>query len=287
VLQLLEDKEKDKLIDRNYLMNKRKNARTRNRFVTHKHRLFLTGILIGFLGLTFMYFYSNYSNVYHVNVKNNVYLSRDDIVRLSGLTEYSKYLLVSSGRTEERIEAHPLVKNAEISKDDDNTITIDVEEKKAIAYLREGDQLVVWIEDDTRLPLDSSNMYLIQRLPLIEGFTAEQMTELLYGFSYVDEKLINEISEIHRYPFTYDENMMEVIMRDGNYVFVGNFGLKLLKNYHSVAASLESDENVCLYFDEVTSSGFKSACPWEKKEEPETTQETGEEGETAYYEEEE
>ena len=284
---MLEEKEKDELVNRNYLMNKRKNARTRNRFVAHKHRLFLLGILLGFFGLTFLYFYSNYSNVFHVNVKNNVYLSRDDVIRLSGLNEYSKYLLVSKGRTEEKIEAHPLVKNAAISKDDDNTITIDVEEKKAIAYLNEGGQTVIWIEDDTRFPLDNSNMYLIQRLPLIDGFTAEQMTELLYGFSYVDESLINEISEIHRYPFSYDENMMEDIMRDGNYVFVGNFGLKLLKNYHSVAASLNTDENVCLYFDEVTSSGYKSSCPWEKKEEPVNPEGEGEEGETEYYEEEE
>jgi len=282
---LLEEKEKDELIDRNYLMNKRKNARTRNRFVAHKHRLFLLGIALGFVLVAFMYFYSNYSNVHHVNVINNIYLSNDDVIRLSGLNEHSKYLLISTGRTAEKIESHPLVDHVAISKDDNNTITIDVKEKKAIAYLYENGQPVIWIEDDTRLPLDNSNMYLIQRLPLIEGFTAEQMTELLYGFSYVDEKLINEISEIHRYPFSYDENMMEVIMRDGNYVFVGNFGLKLLKNYHSVAASLSTDENVCLYFDEVTSSGFKSSCPWEKKEEPAEVSETVE-GEENYSEEE-
>ena len=70
-------------------------------------------------------------------------------------------------------------------------------------------------------------------------------------------------SEVHSYPFSYDERMMEFIMRSGNYVYVSSYGLALLNNYHSIESSLSTEEDhVCIFLDEVTNSGYTSACPF-------------------------
>ena len=103
------------------------------------------------------------------------------------------------------------------------------------------------MENDDSIEIDISNVYLSAYVPLIEGYSMEELANVKYYLLKLDDKLINEISEIHRYPFSYDANMMEVIMRDGNYVFVSPIGAKMLENYYDIISSLGlSNDEICI-----------------------------------------
>ena len=81
--------------------------------------------------------------------------------------------------------------------------------------------------------------------------------------------LDDEISEIHRYPFSYDENMLEVIMRDGNYLYLSYYSLSMLNEYYTIASGITvTEDKACIFLDEMTNSGYTSECPyWTKIEE--------------------
>ena len=258
------EENKKKILESNYYLNKRSDARKKTKFIAAKHRYFIISIILGLIILAALYFTSAKTNIFHIAISGNHYLKDEDIIKMSGLNLNDKFLLVSKNKTCKKLTDNPLIQSCQLEKRDGHLINIHVEEEKQIAYAFEDQKAVLILANDERIELDIDNMYLIENIPLIQGYNKEQLLQVIKGFQDVDYQVINEISEIHRYPFSYDENMLEVIMRDGNYVFVSSFGLKLLDNYYSIASGLDiSYKNACIYLDEVTNSGYTSSCPWD------------------------
>ena len=254
-----------KILDNNYLLNKRKDARRKSAFTAARNSCFLIGIFLGLIFLLTIYFISDLSGVYHIAVEGNVYLNDEDIIKLSGISEGDKYLLIFPKGKERKLQSSPYIEEASITLLDDRLVQISVREVKQVAYLYEDGESRILLINGERVRLDSDNSYLIEKLPLLEGYSKEQISEILRGFKLIEYKTINEISEIHRYPFSYDENMMEVIMRDGNYCFVSWTGLNMLDEYYRIVSGLDpSLGNVCIYLDELTKSGYTSICPWQE-----------------------
>lgn len=258
--------EKEEIIKQTYLYNKRKDARLKNRFFTHKHRLLLLGIVIGFAIVCVVYFTLDISKVFKVTVVGNIYYKTKDIIDISGINDDSIYLFTFPSKVEKRFMNDPLIKNVEVSLKNNRLIHIKVAENKIIGYFNQNNEAFLLLENGNRITLDESNLHLISMVPLIQGYTDEQLSEILDGFEDVDNTLLAQMSEIHRYPFSYDENMLQIIMRDGNNVFVSSSGLGLLKNYYTIVSGIaDGDSGFCIYLDEVTNSGYRSACPWNKK----------------------
>lgn len=258
------DNNSKEILDENYLLNKRKNAHRKKIFYTIRNISFLIGISLAFIVLIILYFNSNYANVYHISIEGNVYLKEEYIKEISGIKESDKYLLIMPSIVEKRLIDSPYIEEAKVEKLEDNLIKITVNEYKQVAYINEDYSAKLLLINGNKIDIDSDNLYLIEKLPLLEGYTSEQITEILRGFKQIDYKVINEISEIHRYPFSFDENMMEVIMKDGNFCFLSWTGTKMLEKYYQIVSGIDSDlGNVCIYLDELTNSGYISACPWQ------------------------
>ena len=269
------EKEKDDILKENYLVRKRRAFRDERKYRGDKNRYFLIAVIICLLIMTFMYLSSDRSKVFRVSVSGNRYLDDDYYRDLAGIDDNTIYYLTLDGSIESRIADDPLVRNVTVEHRDNRVINIEVEEKKIIAYVYDDEPYLI-DEDGERIMMTSDYYDLISMVPIIEGYTIDEIKEIARGFKNVDDEMIEEISEIHKYPFSYDERMMEVIMRSGNYVYVSYYGLSLLNNYHSIEASLTSEEDhVCIFLDEVTNSGYTSACPyWQKEEKPSDENET-------------
>ena len=265
---MLEERKKE-ILDKNYYLNKRHDTRKKNQFLRIKHRSFLVAIFLSIVLIGLVYFLGPWSNVYSISVKGNKYYTNEDILKKSNLSTNDKFLLAPISKAKKLLLNDPLIKSANVTRNDNKLITIEVEENKIYGYAYEDYESVLLLDDNQRIVLDNDNNYLITKVPLVSGFTKEQLELVAKGFENVDASIINEISEIHRYPFSYDQNMLEVIMRDGNYVFVSSFGLKLLDNYYSISSGLQLDKSgACIYLDEVTNSGYTSRCPWQEEIEP-------------------
>lgn len=261
---MLDDNSK-KIVDENYLLRKRKDAHDSSIFKGLRNRYFLFGIFLGLIVLITLFFISDYSNVYHISVTGNVYLTDEDIIKIANISEDSKYLFVIPSLKENNLKNSSYIEDAKVEKLDNRIIKITVNEVKQVAYLSEDGLNKILLEDGTKLLITKDNSYMTTKLPLIEGYSNEQLETILRGFKSIDADTINEISEIHRYPFSYDENMMEVIMRDGNFCFVSWTGLEMLDKYYSILSGLDSSlGNVCIYLDELTNSGYVSTCPWQE-----------------------
>ena len=130
----------------------------------------------------------------------------------------------------------------------------------------ENGSYVLVLETDERIPLNGDNLYLITKVPFLEGCTIEDVILIEKNMADCDYRIINEISEIHFYPQLKYQNL-ELIMRDGNYIFTSPYGLKILNHYFDMRSSHSSAEEGCYYFEDISGNAYTSACPWEESEE--------------------
>ena len=254
--------EREDITKSNYFLRKRKKARHNNETRGMRNRLFIVGIVFSLLLISTLYVVSPISKVYRIAIDGNIYLDDDHYRDLASVTDDDIYYLTFDGTIEDRILNETLVKEVDVHHDDHNIITITVTEKKIIGYIYEDKPYLV-TDDGSLIEMREEHYGLISMVPLIIGYTEDELIDLARGFKNIDDEIIAEISEVHSYPFSYDERMMEFIMRSGNYVYVSYYGLALLNNYHSIESSLSTEEDhVCIFLDEVTNSGYTSACPF-------------------------
>lgn len=260
------EKKSEEILDSNAYLNKRKKARKHIKFNKDKRKVFIFSFIVSFISLVLIYFVSPFSDTYRISILNNIYLKDADIRKIAQVND--KYLLNLPSVIKKRLAEHPLIRDAEVKLDNNKTITISVEEEKLIGYIFEYNELYVVTAGNTSMKIDDESIYLIDNVPLIEGYSSEELKEISRGFKDTDPEVIKQISEIHKYPVSYDDKQMEVIMKDGNYCFMSYLALNLLENYYAVSSSIDKSKGyACIYFDEFTNSAYASICPWQSTEE--------------------
>ncbi|MDY3092095.1 MAG: FtsQ-type POTRA domain-containing protein [Erysipelotrichaceae bacterium] len=264
---MLEEK-KENILEDNYYLKKRKKARLKTRFLAIKNRLFILGIVFGILITAVLYLMLPSSEVFKVVVKGNEYLKDDYYIKLSKIKDGDKFLLVNLNKVKNQISSSSIVDSVTVKRNNYNLIEINVKEKEIIGYTYEVEPKIL-LSDGSTINLENDYLNVIASVPLIEGYDEEGLKLIAIGFKKLDQKMIGEISEIHRYPFSYDENMLEVIMRDGNYLYLSYYSLSMLNEYYTIASGITvTEDKACIFLDEMTNSGYTSECPyWTKIEE--------------------
>ena len=266
--------EKQKLLKKNILFNLRKNKKKATAYEKAKTLWCTVAVFLSLTVIAAVYFLSDVSNIYHVSVEGNYYLSREDILKQSGLDDHSKYLFTIPFIVEKRIKENNIIEDCKVSLMDNRLVRIEVKEKKIVGYALENGLYVLVMSDGERSGLNNDNLYLISKIPLIEGFDEEELRQIEKKLGECDREIINQISEIHKFPQLKYQNL-ELVMVDGNFIFTSVYGLNILEKYYDIESSYVSDRKQCYYFEDISGNAYTSACPWEEVEEAveETTEE--------------
>ncbi len=232
----------------------------RGRFLSNKMKVFVLAVITGFALIAAGFLLSSASKVRGIQVEGNYFLSEQQVLELSGITENSRYLFVFDSVAQDRLIASPLIESADVTVRKDGSVLIEVNEKVVLGYrYKKYPELV--FADGTLLELSNEYSSLYAQVPLIVGFN-DEMDDFAEAFKNIPQKRIASISEIHRYEYTYDPNGLEFVMKDGNRFFASFYSCDVLNQYNGVASAL-SEKNVCLYADENSGNVYKSLCPEE------------------------
>lgn len=264
----------NKKVEDNTLLSIRKNIKEDIKSTKHKRLILLLSVLLSLAIIAFVYFSMSISNIYRVVVVNNYYLDDSEIINVSGIKDDDKFVLTVPFIIENRIKEHALIKDCKVRLLKNRIVEIAVSEKKIIGYAYEDNNNVIILEDDSRLTIDKEQIHLISKVPLIDGFSKEEIVLIEKNLIDCDSKIINEVSEIHKYNDLKFQNV-EIIMRDGNYIFTSVYGLNFINQYYDVASSYQTGRHNCYYFEDISGRPILGACPWEEliKENKEETKE--------------
>lgn len=208
----------------------------------------------------YLYYYSKYSRINYIIIDGNSYLSRETVLELAQIDDNDLILLTFSNLVEKRIMQNPIVDNVTVSKLKGRNIEISITEKHIVGYTY-LDTAYILLADNTLIKLDSTNLNIITKVPLLVDFTQDQLKDgIIEALTQLSTEMLQNIAEIHHYQTTYDENMLKIMMNDGNLVFSGLSTISVVNNYFNILEVLKVS-NSCIYIDESSQTAYSSACP--------------------------
>lgn len=208
-----------------------------------------------------VYFFSEESKISVLTCSGNSYYTDQEIYQQISLSLDSRITFIPAFTMEEKIEELPLVKSATVTKSN-RQLQIRVEEYTVIGYYVDGDANYAMVKDHSDIQLDEDHISKIVHFPLYTGFTSKQRKEIKAIFKEhddLDKSIIERMSEVIPYESTYDENMLQITMRDGNTVYTSLSSLHMLSKYQGVLSQLKG-KYACLMLDGENSAIEKVNC---------------------------
>lgn len=256
-----EIKEQKSAVDE--VFDRRKRIKADFSFRKAKPFLFIASLLVGFIIIALVYFFSPSSKVKAISVQGNFYLESSYIKDLSELTLEDRYYFVFDYFVEKKIAKSEMIKSVTVSHLEQGVIEIVIVEEEPYGY-RYGEKGEILLKSGKSIELKSEYLDIIADVPYVEGFdTEELLIRLAKGFQPVDRSMIALMSEITRYPMSYDENTLQIFMHDGNYFFTSFYAIETINVYQQIVSDLE-EKGKCIYSDDGLKVAFTSVCPWDQ-----------------------
>lgn len=210
-----------------------------------------------------IYFISDLSKVKSLKIVGNYYFDDKEILEMAELSYESRHLLVFPSKHKEKLKANKLIKEVNIDKSLSGVIVIEVQEEDIIGTYVDKKKTYLLLGDGSGVELKDKKLERIVKFPLIGSFNKEQRVELAKAFMKKDKAVEKEvlalISEIHPHQESYDKNMVELIMQDGNRIYTDYHSMYYLNKYKLMLKELKED-NVCIAMDSFTESYVKEDC---------------------------
>jgi len=194
--------------------------------------------------LAVVYFESPLSNVRTLTVKDNDYISKQQIAEQSGISGHSKIWDVNKQKIERSLKKLPLIKSAEIKRYFPSTVTIDVSEYTKVAYLKKDHRYYPVLSSGNTLT-NVSGKTLPGSAPVITGVEqGKSLRALAKQMVLLSPAIKHDISEVVSVPSKYYADEMHLYMNDGNEVIVttSHLASRLNHFYPNVTSSLKPDE---------------------------------------------
>ncbi len=211
-----------------------------------------------------LYYFSDYAKVKRLYVSGNRFYKSETVFSIANVSYDTRYLFTPGFYIKWKLEKDPLIKQAEVSVDWNGTVTMNILEETIIGYIVDNaGQTSAILGDGTRHTIQEAQLESIIHYPLISGLSDENISlfakSLTNPENPVKDKYISMISEVRPYETSYDNNMVKLVMQDGNTIYSSYVGLGLLNYYTSVLERLNKT-HVCLIVQESTNSIISTEC---------------------------
>lgn len=175
-------------------------------------------------------------------IKNNNYLSDEEVLKELGLNNNSSFLLTGNIFIRDKVDKSNLIKSVDISKNLNFEVTIDVDEYQMLYY--NGSTKKVVLENGKEVDYKDDDLpVLINKIDdkkVLDNFN-KKMAKI-----HLD--VLSMINEITYSPNGIDKERFLFSMNDGNYVYLTSTKLTKINDYKKIINSVEN-KNGILYLD--------------------------------------
>ena len=175
-------------------------------------------------------------------VKNNIYLTDEEVLKELKLDDKSSFLLTNSIVEKGIIRKSKLIKDIKIKRNIDLEMTIEVEEYKVLFYDNTIKKTI--LENGNEIDYDDSDIPVLMN----KIDTEDVYKYFVKKMGKVNKDTLNMISEITYSPNGIDKERFLLSMNDGNYVYVTLTKLSKINDYKSIINSVENKKGI-LYLD--------------------------------------
>lgn len=228
--------DKVRKIDSEYLKEKRRKRRERQRRI----QLSIFGTLIALIILIVLYMFTPISNIDHVDIKGNHYLSDKEVKNALNLKKDTKIYMFGKGKAVDKMKQNPFVKEVQINRKLPNNLEVQVKEYQLVGLLEEKGKFHPILSNDHilkdykgKLPNDA---------PVVSGFNASNREKIIQALSEMPKNIRQAISEVEYADDKESRNKVRLYMKDdiqviGNMTTIAN----KMKYYPDMASALDRD----------------------------------------------
>lgn len=203
------------------------------------------------------YFISDLSNINVIDIKGNIYYSKQELMNKAGISYHNKSILSPGFLIERKLEKESLIKDVDVKKTWDGVIRIEIEEEKALGYYEKKDKAYLMISGDDDIHIKDES--LLASIPYVKDLDSKRLKKYKKYMNQVDSSIINMISEVVPYSNSYDKEGYKIIMDDGHIVYTSAKGLKLLNSYKEILKQIK-EGNRCIQIMEENNAAHASKC---------------------------
>ena len=219
------------------MKSKKNKLKKQKRKIRYDRILIFLAIVLIIVGFFTFLFNLKITNIV---IKNNNYLTDQEIIELGRISDYPKSLANSSSEIANRIKQRVLIKDVKVTKKFLTKVYIEVVENKPLFYYNHTNQTIL---------LDGTSISSKYPVPTVLNYiTDTYYDEFIKEMGNLDNSILNKISEIQFDPNEVDDNRFLLTMTDGNYVYVNIATFYKLNKYISIKENLP-DKNGILYLD--------------------------------------
>ncbi|PIC68846.1 cell division protein DivIB [Sporosarcina sp. P21c] len=188
--------------------------------------------------LALLYFQSSLSDVSNISINETVLHKSEEYKDQSGLYKGQSLWGFRAKDIEKNIKKIPGVKDATVSRDFYNDVSIHVTEWEPVAFIENQGQYNLLLENGDRL--ETTDPDILSHAPILSGFTDPEVTERMIGeLQMMDSTVFELLSEL-RYQ---GEEKIDVFMSDGYEVHAVILGFADKMSYYpDIIAQLPKEE---------------------------------------------
>lgn len=201
-----------------------------------------------------IYLQSPLSHLKRIHISGNFYVSDEEILERSGLTNQTNYWKVKPHEVEEALYENVFVKDVQVEKKFPREIRISLKEYEKIGYFLKDEQYKMVLENGEILPGPKE---LSGDAPLMVGFSEERLESLISELTHLPQSILDLISEIHWESGEKKGKKIHLYMNDGYLVKASLRNLsEKMQFYPSIVMQLSEEEKgvihigVGAYFEE-------------------------------------
>lgn len=207
--------------------------------------VFITLILLSLIAYVayFIFEHTVDDKIKNIYVIGNKYTKDYEIMELAKISDYPRFLSITSNEMERRIKTNPLIKEVDVQKKLGNQVYIYITEYKPLFYNRNSQKLI--LESNKDLVIEET----INDIPsLINSVEDDIYRNLVNKFIKINDDIKQKISEISYVPNEVDKERFLLSMKDGNYVYITLTKIDEINKYLDVLSTLDNKKGI-LYLD--------------------------------------
>lgn len=222
--------------------------KNRRRRKLRKRRLTLLGII---LLIVLGYMISPLSKVTSIKVTGNSQLTKDLVVKESGITDHTYHFLLNNDTIKDNLKKTGLVTKAYVTHNILGGVSIEIQEATLVAYMELDNKTYVVTEEGKLIQVvEGMNYTGLKQIPKISGFTdIKAVEELASQYAVIPVTIRNAVSDIVYSPEKGYDDRVALILDDGKKLIVDIQGMKdtLSPSRFDYSAYMQSKNDVCVF----------------------------------------
>ena len=222
--------------------------KNRRRRKLRKRRLTLLGII---LLIVLGYMISPLSKVMSRKVTGNSQLTKDLVIKESGITDHTYHFLLNNDTIKDNLKKTGLVTKAYVTHNILGGVSIEIQEAALVAYMELDNKTYVVTEEGKLIQVvEGMNYTGLKQIPKIAGFTdIKAVEELASQYVTIPVTIRNAVSDIVYSPEKGYDDRVALILDDGKKLIVDIQGMKdtLSPSRFDYSAYMQSKSDVCVF----------------------------------------